>query len=81
MKNLLLKMVYFYQRRISPLTGPTCRYHPTCSNYMVEALKSHGAFLGTIMGLARILRCNPLVRGGIDYVPEKFSLRRNKDKR
>ncbi|OFI49986.1 membrane protein insertion efficiency factor YidD [Floricoccus tropicus] len=80
MKNILLKFVKFYQRRISPLTPASCRYHPTCSNYMIDAIKIHGAFFGTIMGIARILRCNPFVKGGVDYVPAKFSLRRNPDR-
>ncbi|MCQ2556414.1 membrane protein insertion efficiency factor YidD [Ligilactobacillus equi] len=79
MRQFLILPVRFYQKCISPLTPPSCRYYPTCSNYMVVAIEKHG-FLGLIMGLSRILRCNPFVRGGIDYVPEHFSLVRNPNK-
>lgn len=70
-------MVRFYQKFISPIFPPTCRYWPTCSTYMIDALKKHGIILGSIMGCARILRCNPFVRGGVDPVPDNFTLRRN----
>lgn len=80
MKKVLLILIRFYQKFISPLFPPSCRYYPTCSAYTYEAIKKHGAFLGTLMGVSRILRCNPFVPGGIDYVPDKFSLRRNSDK-
>ncbi len=79
LRQFLILPVRFYQKCISPLTPPSCRYYPTCSNYMVVAIEKHG-FLGLIMGLSRILRCNPFVRGGIDYVPEHFSLVRNPNK-
>jgi len=59
MKWLLTKLVRGYQRFISPLFPPTCRYYPTCSNYMLQALAKHGAVKGGLMGLARILRCRP----------------------
>ncbi|CRH92185.1 Putative membrane protein insertion efficiency factor [Chlamydia trachomatis] len=74
---LLKKLVRLYQRIISPLTPPACRYHPTCSNYMLQALEKHG-LKGVLMGLSRILRCHPFVEGGEDPVPDHFSLRRNK---
>jgi putative membrane protein insertion efficiency factor len=77
--SILIKIVRGYQRFISPLFPPSCRYYPTCSNYMIDAVRTHGGFLGFLMGLSRILRCHPFVRGGIDYVPLKFSLRRNPD--
>lgn len=77
MKKLLIKGVHGYQRRISPLFPPTCRYYPTCSNYMVGAIEKHGALKGSLMGTARILRCQPFVKGGYDPVPEKFTLLRN----
>ena len=47
---------------------------------MIEAIEKHGALKGLLMGIARILRCNPFVKGGIDYVPDTFSLKRNPDK-
>ncbi|MCI1892911.1 membrane protein insertion efficiency factor YidD [Schleiferilactobacillus perolens] len=77
MRRLLLGFVRFYQRFISPLTPPSCRYYPTCSNYMLQAVQKFGAVRGFLMGLARILRCNPFVKGGFDPVPDHFSLRRN----
>lgn len=77
MSSILIWVVRQYQRFISPLFRPTCRYYPTCSAYTIEALKRHGALKGGLMGMARILRCHPLVKGGFDPVPSKFSLRRN----
>lgn len=77
MKKVLIALVRFYQKYISPAFPPSCRYHPTCSSYMIQAIEVHGAFKGLLMGIARILRCHPFRKGGIDYVPKKFSLRRN----
>ncbi|MDR0297457.1 MAG: membrane protein insertion efficiency factor YidD [Streptococcaceae bacterium] len=77
MKSVLIVLVRGYQRFISPLFPPSCRYYPTCSNYMLTAVSKHGAAKGLLMGVARILRCNPFVRGGVDYVPDHFSLKRN----
>ena len=70
MKHLLIKLIRIYQRGISPLTPPTCRFTPTCSNYAVEALKKHGAIKGSILTIWRVLRCNPFGKGGYDPVPE-----------
>lgn len=78
MKKILVAIVRFYQRFISPAFPPSCRYYPTCSNYMIRAIQVHGAFKGTLMGTARILRCHPFVKGGIDYVPLNYQLTRNK---
>lgn len=78
MQGLLIKLVRGYQRFISPLFPPSCRYYPTCSSYTINALKVHGGFKGSIMGVSRILRCHPFVQGGLDYVPLKFSLKRNR---
>ncbi|OTN77307.1 alpha-hemolysin [Enterococcus sp. 8G7_MSG3316] len=77
MSKLLIGLVRFYQRFISPLFPPSCRYYPTCSSYMIQAIQVHGAVKGTTMGISRILRCHPFVKGGIDYVPRHFSLKRN----
>lgn len=77
MKKFLIYLVRGYQRFISPSFPPSCRYYPTCSNYMIRAIQVHGAVKGTLMGTARILRCHPFVRGGIDYVPKNFKLTRN----
>lgn len=77
MKRIMIALVRGYQRFVSPLFPPSCRYYPTCSSYMIQAIQVHGAFKGLLMGTARILRCHPFVRGGIDYVPRNFSLKRN----
>jgi hypothetical protein len=79
MKKLLLALVRTYQKVISPLFQPSCRYYPTCSHYTVQALEKHGAAKGSVMGIARILRCNPFVKGGVDKVPDHFTIRRNPD--
>ena len=67
----LLAPVRFYQRFISPALPASCRYHPTCSAYAVTALEMHGPIKGTLLALWRLLRCNPLTRGGVDHVPDK----------
>ena len=71
MKRLLIRLVRFYQKGISPLKPPCCKYIPTCSQYAVEALERFGALKGTALAVWRILRCNPFSRGGYDPVPEK----------
>ncbi len=60
-----------YQKHISSRTPPQCRFYPTCSNYTYTAIERFGAFRGTLMGIWRILRCNPFNPGGYDPVPEK----------
>lgn len=71
MKKLIIKIIRFYQKKISPLFGPRCRYYPTCSQYAVEAVERFGAFKGSFLAIYRLLRCNPLFPGGYDPVPEK----------
>ncbi|MGE7366994.1 membrane protein insertion efficiency factor YidD [Desemzia incerta] len=78
MKKIIILMIRGYQKGISPLFPPSCRYHPTCSQYSIEAVRKHGALKGSIMGISRIMRCHPFVRGGHDPVPEYFTIRRNK---
>ncbi|WP_034550427.1 membrane protein insertion efficiency factor YidD [Carnobacterium funditum] len=80
MKKILIKSIKGYQKGISPMFPPTCRYYPTCSSYTIEAIERHGSLKGTVMGTARILRCHPFVRGGYDPVPTKFTLKRNQKK-
>jgi putative membrane protein insertion efficiency factor len=63
-------LVRFYQIVLSPLTPATCRFDPTCSQYMVEALRKHGLFYGGFLGIRRILSCHPWGRSGYDPVPE-----------
>lgn len=69
MQGLMIALIRFYQRRLSPLTGPTCRFHPTCSQYTLEAVEKHGAARGSWLGLKRLLRCHPFHPGGYDPVP------------
>ena len=71
MKNLLLTLIRFYRKHISPHLPPMCRYYPTCSCYAIEAIETHGALRGTLLALWRVLRCNPLSNGGYDPVPPK----------
>lgn len=59
-----------YQRWLSPLIGPSCRFHPTCSQYGIEAINSHGFAIGCWLTIKRILKCHPLHPGGMDPVPE-----------
>lgn len=73
----IIFLVRGYQRFISPLTQPSCRYYPSCSSYMIKAVQVHGGFKGFLMGVSRILRCHPFAKPGLDYVPIEFSLRKN----
>ena len=71
MKRVLLALIRFYQKYISPMKrGGTCKYIPTCSEYARQAIEKHGALKGTVLAVWRLLRCNPFSQGGIDPVPE-----------
>ena len=71
MKRMLIALVRFYQKRISPLKpSGTCKYIPTCSEYAVTAIERYGALKGGRMAAWRLLRCNPWSKGGYDPVPE-----------
>ena len=70
MKRLLLWLIRFYQRALSPHLPAACRYQPTCSHYALTAVERYGAFRGGWMAFLRILRCNPFSKGGYDPVPE-----------
>lgn len=63
--------VRFYQAALSPLFGGHCRYHPSCSEYAVEALATHGALRGSWLTLRRVLRCHPFAGAGYDPVPPR----------
>ena len=67
----LVLAVRGYQVALSPLMGGACRFEPSCSNYMIGALRVHGALKGTVLGLWRILRCHPFGASGYDPVPPK----------
>ena len=69
--RLLILPIRFYQKYISPHLGHNCRFVPTCSQYAIEALTTHGALKGSLLAVWRILRCNPLGKFGIDPVPPK----------
>lgn len=71
MKKILMGMIRFYQKAISPLFPPTCRFYPTCSQYAFEAISVHGALKGSYLAIRRILKCHPFHKGGIDPVPPK----------
>ena len=71
MKRPLIWLIRFYQKCISPLTPPSCKYDPVCSVYGLQAIERFGALRGTLMTVWRILRCNPFSKGGYDPVPEK----------
>ncbi len=71
MKRVLISLIRFYQAAISARRPACCKYYPTCSAYAIEALERFGAFKGSALAIWRILRCNPLSRGGYDPVPEK----------
>lgn len=70
MKALILLMLRGYKRFISPLLPPACRFEPTCSIYMMQAVQRFGVFRGGWMGTKRLLRCQPFCVGGHDPVPE-----------
>jgi len=71
MKYLFLKMIRFYQKFISPIKPPSCRFHPTCSQYGLEAIQRFGAIKGGWLTIKRISKCHPFHKGGFDPVPEK----------
>jgi hypothetical protein len=69
----LVAPIRVYQRFVSPLLGPRCRFHPSCSEYAADAISRHGPVRGLYLAVRRLLRCHPWNAGGVDYVPETFS--------
>lgn len=71
MSKLLLSLIVWYQKHISPHFKARCRYYPTCSAYAYNAIKRFGVFWGGFLAFKRILRCNQFFKGGLDPVPDK----------
>ena len=69
MSFVLRGLIRLYQLALSPLIGPTCRYLPTCSDYAMEAIETHGAARGVALAARRVLSCHPLGGSGLDPVP------------
>lgn len=80
MKYFLIGLVRLYQWIISPYMPSSCRYHPTCSQYAIDAFRAHGAFKGMWLSVKRIARCHPWSEGGIDPVPGSKSKQINQEK-
>lgn len=68
-KELIINAIEIYQKYLGPLKGKTCRFYPTCSEYTKEAIAKYGVTKGILLGIRRILRCNPLNPGGYDPLP------------
>ncbi len=71
LKFLSIKFIVFYQKYLSK---KDCRFIPSCSQYTLEAILKHGFFIGWLLGIYRIIRCNPFSKGGFDKVPDKKSV-------
>ncbi len=69
MRKFITALIRGYQYLLSPFFGPTCRFHPSCSDYAIEALRRHGVVPGTYLSLRRLARCHPWHPGGLDPVP------------
>jgi uncharacterized protein len=68
-KRIVIRVLKLYQLMISPLIGQCCRFYPTCSNYMIEAVETYGVCRGVWLGVKRLLKCHPFHSGGVDPVP------------
>jgi putative membrane protein insertion efficiency factor len=71
MKALLVWLLRGYQLLLSPMLGQNCRFYPSCSNYAIEALRTHGAARGSLLAARRVCRCHPWNAGGVDPVPPR----------
>jgi putative membrane protein insertion efficiency factor len=68
-RKVILSVIWFYKKAVSPYLPGRCRYYPTCSSYAMEAVRKYGALKGSCLALKRILRCHPFHEGGYDPVP------------
>lgn len=80
MRSLFIGLVKGYQYLVSPILGPSCRFHPTCSNYAIGSLSEYGVLKGGYLSVRRIIKCHPLNEGGYDPVPPKQDKPLNIDK-
>lgn len=71
LRKIPIGIIKLYQLVLSPMLGPTCRFHPSCSHYAIGAISEHGMIKGSSLSVKRILKCHPLNDGGYDPVPEK----------
>lgn len=71
--RIIVFLIKLYQKYVSPILPPSCRFYPTCSHYAVDAFSRHGAFKGGYLSIKRLAKCNPLHPGGIDPAPEEFN--------
>lgn len=72
-RTLLIALLRLYQVAVSPYIGACCRFHPSCSEYMIRSVRLNGAFLGALDGIRRLLKCHPFHPGGIDE-PRRIEL-------
>ena len=71
MKYLAIGLVHVYRYAISPAFASSCKYHPSCSQYAIDALRQYGFLRGSVLAAWRLLRCNPWSRGGVDYAEDQ----------
>ncbi len=78
-RTLLVAPIRLYQRAISPALPSRCKYHPSCSQYAVEAVRRYGVLRGIVLAGWRLLRCNPWSHGGVDFVEDQTLFRTRPD--
>ena len=72
MNKIIIKLIEFYQKKISPKTNPHCKYNPTCSQYSKECFMKFNFFIAFFLTIFRIIRCNPFSKGGYDPCPKNY---------
>ena len=75
LRELLLAPLHLYRRVISPAIAPRCRYHPSCSQYALDAVRTYGLIRGGVLAAWRVMRCNPWSHGGVDPVAQQTIFR------